>query len=423
LAQEKPPKRRGTHYLDSKVNALLGIDSLILGPYKRHLDLIDVMARRNTPTMNVMSGWLRIFEKLQATEDRRIRGMLDATFLQSRTQADLAMKQLAFLPALESVQEQQAKYLRSIVASAKTLVPQYHNELLRVTESLGTSTYFMNNLLQGCVGSPHLGGIQELAARLSSVGIAHAAFIYDTTKVLASATNVALQGALFRSIDVSGSQIVAASDMLRKIGVPTDLSDSMPSPCDLNLPWVQRKELLEIADADTDTEAPSTSIAIDICTAINTVLWCDDACKSVHSLNLLRFSNRSMCAVNELSFIVVIDGESLGDFVDHLFFLFYEGAGADNLRYLKAGGGFLEPDDCGFLWRLKHLRNNWLRHDIEHGQNGNIEKKRRDLQADLEFYGLRHKPVNEDEFRRLQTAIVDDMTSFVQKLQAAIKAR
>ena len=84
-----------------------------------------------------------------------------------------------------------------------------------------------------------------------------------------------------------------------------------------------------------------------------------------------------------------------------------------NLRYQKENGGLMTKEQCNFLWRLKHLRNKWLRHDIDHGTDAEIRKKKAQLAETLKFYGFNKKPKSTFDYRQLQVAIVDDMTGFV----------
>lgn len=332
---------------------------------------------------------------------------------------NLATKAMFPLPALNLARQAHEDWLSSIKARVAASVSLHKSEMARITESLGVSDAYMTNLRQQCVGTANVVGMQQLAVRLSKVGLAHDAFLADTAKALASTTEVALRGALLKSIALSDSQIGAASRSLMAIGEPEYLSDPMPEPCDLNLPWIQQEELS--AMSDESEEAPSTTTAIDVREAINAALRCDDQYQLTREMKLFRATNRTTFAANELSFIVVTDETLLGIFCDHLYFMFYEGAGGGNLRYLSKHGGVLELEECDFLWRLKHLRNFWLRHDVEHGSEGEIEKKRRELRTDLAYYGLGRKPESRDEYRSLQTAIVADMTEFIKTLKAALQ--
>lgn len=81
-------------------------------------------------------------------------------------------------------------------------------------------------------------------------------------------------------------------------------------------------------------------------------------------------------ATNEISFNVLID---------HLFFLVYEGSGTANRLTTLVGTTFLAP-----LWKVKHIRLN-ARHDINHGKQREIEKKKGKIND--AFMSLINKPL------------------------------
>ena len=80
-----------------------------------------------------------------------------------------------------------------------------------------------------------------------------------------------------------------------------------------------------------------------------------------------------------LPWLIPYDEKSFGKFVDGLYFIAYEGAGKDKLRFLKDYGGPLTPEECDVIWSIKTLRNKWLRHDVDHGKESDIDKSWKSL--------------------------------------------
>lgn len=97
------------------------------------------------------------------------------------------------------------------------------------------------------------------------------------------------------------------------------------------------------------------------------LITCNRAKKINGKDAIFKYTDKFVEAIVTLSRINSGDEHSLGDLIDALYLLVYEGAGKDKLRFLCDFGGPLKSQDCEFVWHLKHLRNKWLRHDIEHG--------------------------------------------------------
>ncbi|MDF5735833.1 MULTISPECIES: hypothetical protein [unclassified Nostoc] len=122
-------------------------------------------------------------------------------------------------------------------------------------------------------------------------------------------------------------------------------------------------------------------------------------------------------AYAQLPWLIPQDKRSFGDFIDHLYFTFYESAGKDNLRFLTKHGGVLDENlDGDFIWCIKHLRNKWLRHDADHGKETDIRKSWKDLSDKFKWLGLNHTPIKEEHFRKLHRSLLKEAESFLEKI-------
>jgi len=108
--------------------------------------------------------------------------------------------------------------------------------------------------------------------------------------------------------------------------------------------------------------------------------------------------------------------------VDCLYFLLYEGAGKDNLRFLKENGGVLEENECNLIWSIKHLRNKWLCHDPDHGKESDIKKSWGQLGAVLEDMGLHSLPTTPCDFRVLHRALLSRTQQFLRTIAQRLAA-
>src|SRR5207249_3638561 len=117
---------------------------------------------------------------------------------------------------------------------------------------------------------------------------------------------------------------------------------------------------------------------------------------------------------NNLPWIAIRDEESFGNFVDCLYFILYEAAGKDNLRFLK--GGLTKDEDCTIIWTIKHLRNKYLRHDPDHGTLKDIEKSWQDLAGKFALLGLSHLPISISDYQHLQQRLLQEVEQFLKRL-------
>jgi len=288
-----------------------------------------------------------------------------------------------------------------------------------VHKSMGCSAYLFDVVRKSVSMDLKFPGATDFMARLLRVGWQHDIFVNKTIRRLQGESSGPVFEKLMRSVDVEKNQMLSTISTMGGLLPRIETYSEMPPPCTLNLPEIQQNEILDI-ELDADTPAPSTGLSSEISANIRILLKCKDIALPVDGKALISHTDKILVSVNELPWVVAIDETTLGQFIDHLFFLLYEGAGSENLRFVKKYGGVLEDSDCGFIWRFKHMRNLWFRHDPQHGKPADIERKKRELQDDLASYGLNHKPRDVKEFRQLQAKMVEDMGAFVSTLETAI---
>ena len=121
-------------------------------------------------------------------------------------------------------------------------------------------------------------------------------------------------------------------------------------------------------------------------------------------------------AQSDLTWVAVSDKASLGTLVDALYLMLYEGAGADDLRFMD----YLEDSDCECIWALKRLRNKLLRHDPDHGSESSQRRSWQVLRTSLEYLGDGSLPKREEDFSALGLSLLEKVEAFLGKLAAAI---
>jgi len=144
------------------------------------------------------------------------------------------------------------------------------------------------------------------------------------------------------------------------------------------------------------------------------VVNCNEARTLAGKSPIFQYTDSSVAALCEMPWSIPRAKGQLGEFVDHLYFVLYEGAGWDELRFI--GDELLSDEECGFIWDLKHLRNKWLRHDPNHGDSSSITKSKSLLKEALLHFGFDHIPTEAPEFRQLHSALLDGATGFLSRL-------
>jgi hypothetical protein len=144
--------------------------------------------------------------------------------------------------------------------------------------------------------------------------------------------------------------------------------------------------------------------------------FCNDASIHADGEEIFKTTNKGSDALLDIAFLIPNDKMSFGNFIDNLYILFYEGAGGDNLRFLKDNEGVLEKDECEFIWCVKNLRNKWLRHDMDHGDKSKIKASRKTLRNAFNCLGLDHHPMDSEDFRYLHSMLVKEARKFLEAI-------
>jgi hypothetical protein len=269
---------------------------------------------------------------------------------------------------------------------------------------------------------------EPLAIRLLQPSMEYASFIESTSKKVNNiGEDTIREKALMASLYMTESQFSGINDLLSTVISP-EIEMISPSPIRLlRLPRIQQIELLrspEIGEVEDEEDiirlSPAAGTAAATRTVLHMVTGCNEEYLASGKQEVFKTTTRFVEAVTDMIWLLPHDKRTFADFVDCLYFIFYEGAGRDNLRYLKAHGGVLEPDDCNFIWSIKILRNKWLRHDLEHGSTSDIRRSRETLLEQFNLLGLKHFPKSAAEYRLLHRKLLEEAQSFMQRVRDKI---
>lgn len=225
------------------------------------------------------------------------------------------------------------------------------------------------------------------------------------------------------AIKVIEGQYASIAQMWQSIPLPVD-SEPAADERLLEAPMVQF-EAVCAADLDEKTASdpdqlaatiPVLSCAEDARATIALVCRANEVTQAAGKGEMFKPTTRFVEACADLSWLVARDKKSFGDVIDCLYFIFYEGAGKDNLRFLEKNGGPMSADQADFIWCMKHLRNKYARHDPDHGKPAEIAKSWAELQQKWLMLGLTAAPHSEAEFFRAQHVLLRMAREFVESL-------
>jgi hypothetical protein len=229
---------------------------------------------------------------------------------------------------------------------------------------------------------------------------------------------------LARSLDVAQRELIAVS-----IAAPDTARLVSEDAPDARLSPIRRLNLLTVAQHDLVVyDRRNGSLYADEGFVVSLAEQAAETCRSVQHLFLVCYETAALrgtttpfkltarvgTALADLPWLIPTTRHQLSEFVTLMYFALYEGAGGNSLRYRDSD--LLSDSECDFIWHLKHLRNKWLLHDIEHGSPSDVRASLRKLKESLEYFGLSHIPSSAEEYRILHRAILAEAERFLQLL-------
>lgn len=269
-----------------------------------------------------------------------------------------------------------------------------------------------------------------LTDRLLSPQHTFSAFVEHTSGLLRKAKNAQDIGILEHSLELADSQLAESTvSLMGLIDFPENTFE-ISEPRKLTLPFVQQEELLIGGQHSNGSNgsseliyiAPSTIVTITVRKLLSLASQCNEAGKIISGEEIFKPTTRLLEVWGDLPWILPSDKRGFGEFIDCLYFLFYEGAGKDKLRFLSSHGGSIDDNDdiCSLIWCIKHLRNKWIRHDADHGSDKDIRKSWSSLSDQLKWLGLNHLPTEERHFRHMHIQLLNRSVIFLETLLAKL---
>lgn len=252
--------------------------------------------------------------------------------------------------------------------------------------------------------------IQDIqVTKLFDAPIAYTSFVQRNSEILAGKPPPYLAVRIKSSMNLAKEQLLKNTRVLTGFIRSPIEDDGVDIQRELSAPFVQQEELIAYYDStdDTDTKA-MTKVSLSAQTVararqiLKLVSLCNEAGKtSSAGIEIFKPTTKLLNVFSDLPWISSTDEFRFGDLIDCFYFIFYEGAGKDNLRFLEANGGPLSCGECDLIWCIKHLRNKWSRHDADHGKDQDIKKSWAELAAKFRWLGLAQHPTTARHFQKL----------------------
>jgi len=223
------------------------------------------------------------------------------------------------------------------------------------------------------------------------------------------------------SLVLADEQIVQATTILGAMIEVPDEADRASSQVIYNILDEQQHDLLANGEVSADStyddlssRLPAARIAEKGRRILSLVNRCNAAVRLRGDQPIFKPTFMVMQAYTDLPWLLANSKGNITTFINYLYSILYEGAGSLNLRFIT--GNFVRDDECVTLWKLKHLHNKWLDHDIEHGSESSILRSWTDLGESLRYFGFTNMPQSPVDFIRLQQSILDKLESFLSLL-------
>lgn len=303
----------------------------------------------------------------------------------------------------------------------------FHSMLPSVQQALAIGDLGIARALDSFKASGLLEARTDLAARLLEPSRDYLDFVGQTARRIERGVDAPVATALRASLHLAEQQLLGTIDGFDSI-VALPVDDAPPGdPRSLPALRAQLRELLAaepIADEEDElllqALSPTAALACRARVVTRLIVQCNEAAKIAGREEIFKPTTRLLEAFGDFAWLVATNKRTLGDVVDCLYFMLYEGAGKDKLRFLVEQGGVLDPSDCAFIWSVKHLRNKWLRHDADHGGASAIRRSWADLSGHLTRLGFDRAPSRAAEFRALHLRLLEEAERFLEAILARL---
>ncbi len=251
-------------------------------------------------------------------------------------------------------------------------------------------------------------GMSDAISAFRSYHEQYRSFVNSTLSLMKNHVDVNLLMASRMSIDLASRQVAEKYSTLSTwnlVDVPR--SDRRSHPLRIQNHFeIQKREIeAEISEKGSREDLEKrivqlsavqiTSLSRELCLLMMDI---NQNAKLKQSPVIFKLTERFVKSAIELDTIIAENEVTFGAFIDRLYFMLYEGAGGDKLRYFQ----LLNDSELEPIWHLKQFRNFAMRHDPDHGQQTDVERKYHKLRELYATYLGRQATPQGSEYETLQ---------------------
>jgi hypothetical protein len=312
-----------------------------------------------------------------------------------------------------------------------------HSDLLRSFETTTRATTLSSiEALSKSFAENNLFSNENLLRHISNSLLSYDRFASNTFAKLNNNLDQSTAQALKGSLTLANEQVLRSTSLVQSQIENFKISHSDKSNLSFDIEFpkvnryrVQKQELLRRDDIEEDEDYDSliikspSAISFDlVVNCLKIVGVCNETSLTTKGNSIFTITNSVYAHSFKLLQTVPTNKENFAEIVDYLYFILIEGAGGKFLRFVDYGDGkhfgyFVNTEpEVEVIWKIKHLRNKWLRHDIEHGTESDIKKSYQLRKETLEWFGMQKVPQSKDEFVFLYNILMLKVEEFLKQL-------
>lgn len=322
------------------------------------------------------------------------------------------------------------RILRDFNQLRENLLSPFHSrnsDLLRDIEKVTRATTLSSfEALSKSIVETKLLKNENLLRQVSDSLLSYDRFANNTLAKLRLETDKSVASALAGSLTLANEQMLRSTNLMQTYIENSDASRLESSNLfygtDLikaNRFRVQKQELLQRDDIgeyeeyeSLVTKSPSATIFEQIVECMVLIGECNEASETITGAPIFKITTSFWNSAWSLQRLIATNKDNLERVVLCLYQIIYEGAGEDNLRFLE----YVNKDEANVVFVLKHFRNKWLIHDVDHGKDSKIQKSFKERREALEWLGMTKTPTKMDDFVTLNSYLLIKLKEFLQLL-------
>ena len=412
-------------------------DTRSLSALSHHRDLIAEISRNQLSSFANSPSFHENLRLAQASVSQlaleNFQGFQNASTHNARKLIEETFQPLLGSAFLSNQLKSNFEHLReSLLSPSQFLGSEFLKSFEQITKATAFSS--LETLSKSFSQQANIFKNEDFLRQISKSLIGYDHFANETLNRLRFDMDKHISSALRGSLILANEQVLRSTSVVQSYIENSDISANTDSNLIYNgeLPRinryrVQKQELLSRDDLEEDEDYENlviktpSAISFDlIVNCLKFVGMCNETSQTTKGDTIFTLTNSVWSNSFKLLQVVPTNKEKFAEIIDYLYFILIEGAGKEFLRFVdykdgKHFGYFINTEpEVEIIWKIKHLRNKWLRHDIEHGKN--IKKDYQIRKETLKWFGIQKVPQSRDEYIFLYNNLMLRVEEFLKVL-------